>query len=1454
MTASSVFVSHSTQDKKFATRLRDALRNHGVNAWIDHRELTAGGDLNAEIKTAIQAASVFVLVLSVDAQNSDWVAKETDWALEQGEAIQIVPLLLGQVKSAAARRFLGGQNLKCIEVKQDDLQAAMPAVLAALGLRLPDHDPLPVLVAVPVEELILHLRQATIEEKEGKRRSQAEAMLEYRAAGVGGATKKSGWYIFNAPLGPIEAEELSWYLERFPRWPGEAFRARAEAVEKKLPVWGQEMYQASLDNREAIAVRTAWEQAGGNPQRRITIWIDDGLPKKRPTGQGNESAKKRMEAEAHLLSLPWELLHNGDGFLFDGNISVRVRRGLPTSNKQSTPVTEPPLRVLLLSPRPEDKRTVYIDHRTTARPVAEALAALGDLASLTILDEPTLPALIEELKQAAKKGKPYHVVHFDGHGIYLKDQGLGALIFEADGQREKLVDRETHVVNSAELTQRLIGFRFSLFFLDACQTAQVEMDSASSVATALLDRGVAAVAAMSHSVLVATAKAFVTVFYKELANGARVGEAMLAGQCQLFNHKHRGHYLGAGDLELHDWFVPVLYQEEGEDPALVKNVPSRAGQELIEKGYIARLGELPDSPPHQFVGRSRELLALERLLLTQPYGVLLGEGGEGKTALAVEAARWLVCIRRVQRVAFVSLEQTTHQNAVLDAIGRQLVGQNHTPATLDLEKACLEVECALLADATLLVLDNMETVLPPQAGGQPAACDKEELAALLALFRRFQKVGETKLLFTSRERLPALFDAKRNHLDIGPLAPWDAVEMVKNVLLQENVTLLVEETVDEEAMLLDLVHSVRCNARTLALLAPKLARRDVVQTTADLHQLMADMEKKHPGERERSLYAGVALSLNRLSPAVRQAIRPLGVFRGGGHLEVIRRVLEVEDLQKLLPLVAELVETGLCDFHENGYLTFHFALAPFLWGALSEPERQAAQDRWLEGEEVFAGFLYQQKFQDAQLSATLTLLDLNNLLAGLEMAADQWPAERVLDWASDMAGVLQNLGKNSARQQVTAIRKRLVDNLGKGWSPVHFNAAQDHIEDLAQKGDWGAALAAAQTLLQQCRVVGEDAYPGAAYGLSMAHRLAGLHAQMVGHAAQAIPWLQEALTRFQRLGVENQNARRMAAAVLNDLGDCWFDQGKLEEAAHCYDQSAQEQEQEGNQRGVAVSKIQLGTVRMVQRRYPEALAAYQWAREMFTRLNEPSSLATVWHQTGMVYERMQAWVPAEEGYRESLRIRTALGDKSGVAATLTQLGNLFQAQGRWEAAVAHYRKAAELHVRLKDQANEGKDRNNLADTLVELGRLGEAREEILRAIECLEPFGHAATPWTTYQILATIETAEGHPDAAAEAGLQARTLFAQYRRDGGENHNPGAKWCQAVAAALQQGAGQSMREALEQKAQNPKLQPYLRSLIPVLLAILSGHREPSLADTPGLDWDDAVEVALLLAQLGGGGG
>ncbi|NUO81731.1 CHAT domain-containing protein [candidate division KSB1 bacterium] len=1042
-----VFISHATKDDPFVKELRIALESLRLPVWADSRNLRGGSKLAPEIDQAIAAARQVLVVLSPNTVNSPWVRKEISKALEiekqrQAEGYRVIPLLLPGIEHPALPLWFDEEPMGIkVQLTSGGISEALPQILAALGEALPDDlQPDQNIDARPVEELVLKLVDPKIATHEGKRRVTAIATLVYEPANKTARNVESKRYALNAPLGPIEADDLRWYLESYYLWPTGVFQQRAAAIEKRLPQWGQDLYNAALRDTAAAEALAAWKNSvldrglSLSKAARFSIYIDsDPAP-----NADAASHKAALEAASSLLGLPWELLHDGKGYLFRGKNAVAVRRRLPNREARAVRPTQLPIRILLLSPRPEDKTTGYIDHRASAKPLVEAVASLGELVQLTVLTPPTLSALRNELNRAAKANQPYDVVHFDGHGVYDREHGLGALCFEDPHDLDKLDHRAMMPVHADELANDLREHRIPLIFLEACQSAKVEDDPTASVAAKLLECGVTSVVAMSHSVLVETARRFVEAFYRQLAAGSRVGEAMLAGQEALAADTWRGKIMGAGELHLHDWFVPVLFQEE-QDPQLINRLPGEAVQHLQQKQAQLRLGALPATPAHAFHGRSRQLLALERLLHTHNYAVVRGTGGAGKTTLAVELARWLVASKRFGRAAFVSLENLHDVRSVLDSVGRQLLPAYSVAEYKNLNEALQPVSRALQDHPTIIVLDNLESILPPStsSGQAPAngtapvtAVPHAEFFALCA--NLLASDNDTRLVFTTREALPAPFDHKLCERMLGALDRHDAVALVSSVMKAEGLEPKTSDPGSTPQEIEDLVEAVNCHARALVKLAPDVARLGVRATTADLHKLMAKMEREHPGDRENSLYASVALSLRRLPEDMREQIKPLGVFYGGAHLAVMAMVLEV-DGEKVQAIAQGLIGVGLAEMKNYGHLRLDPALAPYLLGQMHETEIAQARQRWAEGMQQLLSYLYEEAFKNTEMAFQLTLLELPNLLPLLDWALAHVTPEEVVGLTSKMETLLQFLGRSQALTRVVAVREQAAKQLG-GWS------------------------------------------------------------------------------------------------------------------------------------------------------------------------------------------------------------------------------------------------------------------------------------------------------------------------------------------------------------------------------------------------------------------------------------
>jgi len=164
------------------------------------------------------------------------------------DGYRVIPLLLRGIEVSALENWFDETPLGVsVELNTGGVSEALPQILAALGERLPDDkQAIQEADARLVAELKLKLRSAGIEDAgEGKRRVKATAQLTYDPADAARPAADSRDFNFIAPLGPIEADDLRWYLEKYYLWPTGVFIERAKRIEQKLPQWGKDLYDAA---------------------------------------------------------------------------------------------------------------------------------------------------------------------------------------------------------------------------------------------------------------------------------------------------------------------------------------------------------------------------------------------------------------------------------------------------------------------------------------------------------------------------------------------------------------------------------------------------------------------------------------------------------------------------------------------------------------------------------------------------------------------------------------------------------------------------------------------------------------------------------------------------------------------------------------------------------------------------------------------------------------------------------------------------------------------------------------------------------------------------------------------------------------------------------------------------------------------------------------------------------
>jgi tetratricopeptide (TPR) repeat protein len=476
---------------------------------------------------------------------------------------------------------------------------------------------------------------------------------------------------FDFELTPQDDEDLRWYLEDFLQYPFDPAPTIAARIEARMTEIGADLFDRVF--RSSEQGRQLWA--------RVAERLSD----------------LRVEIVAGVRdaqAVPWELLRDRHS---DTVLALRAAAFVRTHDEPAEPpqpvrADAGPIRILLVICRPQQAGDVPF--RSVASRLVKALTAETQaLYQLDVLRPATFPALAARLREAKAAGHPYHVVHFDGHGMYAevadretiaqwlrrhvplllsgpRTGSHGYLLFEDPQTEDNL-----QLVDGPALGKLLKETNVPVLVLNACRSAHAEAPPQPSAASAdevhaqvrafgslaqeVIDCGVTGVVAMRYNVYVVTAAQFVADLYAALLQGAALGEAVTLGRKQLAADPQRT--IAYDPRPLADWCVPVVYEAlptplfpprdaRRSLAASIAAAESTAGRGGLDPG-------LPPPPDAGFFGRDETLLALDRAFDTQSVVLLHALAGSGKTATVAEFARWYAFTGGVEGpVLFTSFE------------------------------------------------------------------------------------------------------------------------------------------------------------------------------------------------------------------------------------------------------------------------------------------------------------------------------------------------------------------------------------------------------------------------------------------------------------------------------------------------------------------------------------------------------------------------------------------------------------------------------------------------------------------------------------------------------------------------------------------------------------------------------------------------------------------------------
>ena len=611
------------------------------------------------------------------------------------------------------------------------------------------------------------------------------------------------------------------------------------------------------------------------------------------------------EEENHLAAalarVPWEIARPAADktTLADRHLLVRVVHDMAAPATQTVALgRDEPLRVLFVFAEARGSRPLAArrERRELLRLFEKEIYPKRRVVAHFLTHGVTR----ERLEAQIQENGGYHIVHWGGHG-HLNLLELA----KAGGGSDRL--------SGQELLDLCGGFIPRLFFLSACHSGDIlrvkdwkdflalaqgqepgtkqapdpatkdvplnEQPGYTDTAHALLQGGVPSVVAMRYAVGDEYARELGLEFYRALlAHDQPKNAAAALTMARQSLRDPKKHDLAR--FAACDHATPVLYGAEqpgltlpkGRSPALEPRNPR-----------LHAITELTIAGHKHFVGRTWELAGLGADFIgssggteVKPVAVITGLGGMGKTALTAEAlALWesrfewvLLYQAKPNALGFDATLRDIHMKLYAelgryhDHVEEHRADAIHRAADGDftgqerLERLTRNLIRALSDEPILLVLDNFETNLKPQAEtgttAEPLwACQDPVWDRCLARLATELVGTPSRVLITCHRPLAALAGTASHLVRLGPLPPGEAA-----LYLREHAGLgkmVFGGDASEEALALRLLNASRFHP----LLMDRLARLATggPELRTQLMQALDALEKSHDHSQLPALFA-----------------------------------------------------------------------------------------------------------------------------------------------------------------------------------------------------------------------------------------------------------------------------------------------------------------------------------------------------------------------------------------------------------------------------------------------------------------------------------------------------------------------------------------------------------------------------------------------------------------------
>jgi adenylate cyclase len=240
-------------------------------------------------------------------------------------------------------------------------------------------------------------------------------------------------------------------------------------------------------------------------------------------------------------------------------------------------------------------------------------------------------------------------------------------------------------------------------------------------------------------------------------------------------------------------------------------------------------------------------------------------------------------------------------------------------------------------------------------------------------------------------------------------------------------------------------------------------------------------------------------------------------------------------------------------------------------------------------------------------------------------------------------------------------------------------------------------------------------YPkGQAIGLN----IKGVSKHLKGDYPKALDYYSQSL----KINKQLDDQKGIASSLIN-IGSIYSNQGDNPKALDYYSQSLKIFKQLDDQKGIANSINNIGNIYFDQGDYSKALDYFSQSLKIFKQLGDQKGIAMSLGNIGLIYSNQGDYSKALDYYSQSLKINEQLGDQKGIASSLNNIGSIYSKQGDYPQALDHYSQSLKIKEQLGDQRGIAYSLNNFGSIYSKQGDYPKALDYYSQSLKIFKQLG-----------------------------------------------------------------------------------------------------------------------------------